>query len=69
MYNYFNAMVSAAELRTAGYSFDSNEQEWIHDDTKKVVTTLDRIDFVVNTVHECGGTISMEGSNPFFNLK
>ncbi len=64
VFSYFNAMVSAEQLRKTGYSFDSSKQQWIHDETGRVVSALDKIEFIVDKVHECGGTISLEGSDP-----
>ena len=66
VFDYFNAMVSAETIREAGYAFDPDLQTW----TKGGVSISSgvKINFVVTKIHECDGTISLEGSKPARSL-
>lgn len=67
--SYVNAMIPAERLHDAGFVFDSEINEWVHespkDDDQKVVVAKDsNVEFIVDKIHEVAGTISMEGSKP-----
>ena len=64
MLDYFNAMVSADELREAGYTFDSDLQKWVFGGGAQAVSVDSRIKFEVGKIHECEGTLSLEGVKP-----
>jgi len=66
--NYFNAMVAAEHLVGAGYSFDAEVQKWVSEDGGQTMSTNSRIIFEVQKVHECEGTMSLEGSKPSLSL-
>ena len=61
-------MIPAERLHDAGYVFDSEMNEWVHenaDEQSKVVYAQDdTMEFVVDKIHEVAGTISIEGSKP-----
>lgn len=62
--DYFNAMVSADELREAGYSFDAELQKWVFGSGAQAISVESRIEFEVEKIHECEGTLSLEGAKP-----
>ena len=57
-------MIPAENLHDAGYVFDSDMNEWVHQEDETVVGKDANVDFVVAKIHEVAGTISMEGSKP-----
>lgn len=68
MLNYFNAMVSAEQLRGAGYSFDADLQKWVSESGGQTISVDSKITFEVSKIHECEGTMSLEGINPALSL-
>ena len=65
VHNFFNASVTSDNLVTAGFSFDADRGEWVHEDDGSTAIAADEaVDFTVEKVHECAGTISMEGTDP-----
>lgn len=62
VHQYFNASISAEELRSAGFEFDEDAEQWYHNDA--ALTKDDSVEFVVGRVHESGGIISIDGGNP-----
>lgn len=66
MFNYFNAMISGDQLRAAGFTFDADLQNW--SSGAGTISTEDKINFVVEKVHECDGTVSLEGAKPSLSL-
>ena len=66
--NYFNAMVSAEQLRGAGYTFDADLQKWVSESGAETISVDSRIAFEVGKVHECDGTMSLEGVKPSLRL-
>jgi hypothetical protein len=62
VHNFFNASITADHLVTAGYSFESGE--WVNEDGSTLITAEEQVNFTVAKVHECAGTISMEGMDP-----
>jgi hypothetical protein len=66
--NYFNAMVSAEQLHGAGYSFDADLQKWVSDSGAQTIAVDSKITFDVDKIHECEGTMSLEGVNPSLSL-
>jgi DNA-directed RNA polymerase subunit E'/Rpb7 len=63
VHKFFNASVSSDHLTASGYTFDE-EGVWIHDGGSAMIAPDASLRFEVEKVHECGGTISMEGKNP-----
>lgn len=61
--NYFNASISSSELQARGYHFDSENEVWLGDKASSV-SIDDKIDFIVQKVHESAGIISIEGGFP-----
>ena len=57
-------MVSAEKLRASGYSYDREIQNWVANEGCQTLSNQDKITFVVETMHECEGTVSLEGSAP-----
>ena len=68
VFNYFNAMVSADELHAAGYTFDPDLQNWASERGSQTISIKDKIKFLVEKVHECDGTVSLEGVKPSLSL-
>jgi hypothetical protein len=66
VFNYFNAMISGDQLRAAGYSFDPELQNWTAG--TESISTQGKINFTVEKIHECEGTVSLEGVNPSLSL-
>lgn len=61
MHSFFNAMVSSDHMRAAGWLFDAETQQWQKESQSKILGNEDKIDFVVEKIHESDGIISMEG--------
>jgi hypothetical protein len=59
-------MISGDQLRAAGYSFDPDLQNW--SSGAETISTQDKINFKVEKIHECDGTVSLEGVNPSLSL-
>jgi len=66
VFGYINAMVSAETIREAGYQFDPDLQTWTKG--SDYVKSGVKINFVVTKIHECDGTISLEGDKPAQSL-
>jgi len=66
VFGYINAMVSAETIREAGYKFDLDLQTWTKGGDS--ITSGVKINFVVTKIHECDGTISLEGDKPARSL-
>mmetsp|Transcript_13975 Transcript_13975/g.29463 ORF Transcript_13975/g.29463 Transcript_13975/m.29463 type:complete len:248 (-) Transcript_13975:995-1738(-) len=66
VFGYINAMVSAETIREAGYTFDVDLQTWTKGGDS--ITSGAKINFVVTMIHECDGTISLEGDKPARSL-
>jgi DNA-directed RNA polymerase subunit E'/Rpb7 len=63
VYHYFNASIPASALYESGFSFDKVSLEWLTGDSRPVTEGSD-IQFLVHSLHESGGVISLEGINP-----
>jgi hypothetical protein len=61
-------MVSAETIREAGYKFDSDLQNWTKEDGSQTIARGVKINFLVRKIHECDGTVSLEGSRPTRSL-
>jgi len=61
---YFNTMIPANCLTKAGYFYDEDLQEWSKEDGVSVFATDDKVDFLVDKIHESVGTLSFEGGAP-----
>ena len=68
VHSFFNAMVSSGHLHSAGYVFDRDLQQWMQEKGPKVLGNDDRVDFMVEKIHECEGVISIEGSHPSVHM-
>mmetsp|Transcript_32076 Transcript_32076/g.75415 ORF Transcript_32076/g.75415 Transcript_32076/m.75415 type:complete len:271 (-) Transcript_32076:32-844(-) len=66
VFGYINAMVSAETIRQAGYTFDVELQTWTKGGDS--IASGARINFVVTKIHECDGTLSLEGDKPARSL-
>lgn len=62
--DYVNAMVPAEKLQKAGYNYDYELGEWALEDGSKVFVKDAQVNFVVEKIHECAGSISLEGGQP-----
>jgi DNA-directed RNA polymerase subunit E'/Rpb7 len=63
VHNFFNASITSDQLVTAGFSFD-DQGEWVHEDGSTTIAAEEMVNFTIEKVHECAGTISMEGMDP-----
>ena len=65
VHNFFNASITSDHLVSAGFSYDVDQGEWVHeDDGSTAIAAEEAVEFTVKQLHECAGTISMEGANP-----
>jgi len=65
VHHYFNASISAEQLRAAGFAFDEVQLQWFRDDSdQRPLSSNDRIQFVCEKMFESGGIISIEGTKP-----
>lgn len=66
VYRYFNASISAENMRNGGFEFDDVMEHWYwkEGETTHPIEKGDSIDFVCQKIHESGGIISLEGSQP-----
>ena len=62
VFGYINAMVSAQTIREAGYQFNHELQTWTKD--SDYIASGVKINFAVTKIHECDGTVSLEGDKP-----
>lgn len=54
VFNYFNASISAAHLRAAGFEYNSEKDMWYEKKTEYVVEKASYIRFAIENVHEAG---------------
>mmetsp|Transcript_11683 Transcript_11683/g.15377 ORF Transcript_11683/g.15377 Transcript_11683/m.15377 type:complete len:241 (-) Transcript_11683:18-740(-) len=66
VFKYFNASISAQELRQAGMEFDMNSEQWYRVSDEQFLELGKEIQFSVAQVHESGGLISIDGVDPVF---
>jgi hypothetical protein len=59
---YVNAMVPAQHLQDAGYIYDDESMAWTQEDGSHTFSKEEKVEFIVDKIHESTGTISMEGS-------
>jgi DNA-directed RNA polymerase subunit E'/Rpb7 len=68
VHGYFNASISAGQMRQAGFEFDDGLEQWYWKDEDSSgtlpLTKDDPITFVCEKIHESGGIISMAGFQP-----
>eukprot|EP00980_Cylindrotheca_fusiformis_P029540 scaffold23502_cov113-Cylindrotheca_fusiformis.AAC.2 len=64
--NYFNVVISGDQLRASGYSFDPELQNWTAG--TESISTQAKLKFKVEKIHECDGTVSLEGCKPSLSL-
>lgn len=62
VHNYFNASVTSDQLVSAGYYFEDGS--WVNEEHGSTMAAEEVVQFTVDRVHECAGTISMEGVDP-----
>jgi hypothetical protein len=63
VFGYINAMVPAETFLKTGYKFDSVMESWVEEDGSQAIAKGMKINFRVSKIHECEGTISLEGTN------
>ena len=62
--NYFNASIAADKLKSMGFQYSADLEEWANEESGVAIYKDSSITFVVDRVHESGGIISIEGSKP-----
>jgi DNA-directed RNA polymerase subunit E'/Rpb7 len=65
IHHYFNASIGSEQLVEAGFSYDDEQCTWLHEDGSTLIAPDELVKFRVAKIHEAGGTISLEGVNPF----
>ena len=68
VYGYVNAMIPSSEIREAGYVFDPDSETWSKQGGSQSIAAGNKVNFLVEKVHECDGTLSMEGVQPVRSL-
>mmetsp|Transcript_4967 Transcript_4967/g.12620 ORF Transcript_4967/g.12620 Transcript_4967/m.12620 type:complete len:278 (-) Transcript_4967:43-876(-) len=68
VYGYVNAMIPSSEIREAGYVFDHDLETWSKQGGSQSIAAGNKVNFLVEKVHECDGTLSMEGVQPVRSL-
>jgi DNA-directed RNA polymerase subunit E'/Rpb7 len=61
---YFNASISAKELRAAGYEFDDEVEVWYDVKTSKSLSIDCEVEFEVEKLHQSSGIISIDATKP-----
>lgn len=61
---YVNAMVPAQQLQDEGYIYDEESMVWTQEDGSHTFSKEEKVEFIVDKIHESAGTISMEGTKP-----
>jgi DNA-directed RNA polymerase subunit E'/Rpb7 len=80
VFRFFNASISAQQLRSAGYEYDPIAEHWYHVENtttrshnnqaaNNILHNNTMIHFVLDKVHEANGIISMEGLKPSLSLE
>jgi DNA-directed RNA polymerase subunit E'/Rpb7 len=69
VHQYFNASVSAEQLRRAGFEFDAVTEQWYFGETSNSLSAGDQVKFVCIKIHESGGIISIDGSEPSVGIQ
>jgi DNA-directed RNA polymerase subunit E'/Rpb7 len=64
VHHYFNASISEEHLRSSGFEYDNTDDRWKHGKTKAGLDKDKKVDFLIDKVHESGGIISVDGSQP-----
>ena len=54
VFNYFNASISAAQLRASGFEYNSEKDLWYETESEYVVEKASYIKFAIENVHEAG---------------
>lgn len=68
VYGYVNAMIPSSEIREEGYAFDPDSETWSKQGGSQSIAAGNKVNFLVQKVHECDGTLSMEGVKPVRSL-
>ena len=63
VFGYINAMVPADAFLKSGYNFDNVLESWVKEDGSQTIAKGMKINFTVSKIHECEGTISLEGKH------
>ena len=61
---YVNAMIPAQHLQDYGYKYDYESFVWAQEDGSHTFSKDEKVEFIVDKIHESVGTVSMEGSKP-----
>jgi DNA-directed RNA polymerase subunit E'/Rpb7 len=65
VFHYVHASIPADALYENGFTFDKESLEWLTNDSRPVSLGCE-VQFTVNSLHESGGIISLEGTKPSF---
>lgn len=69
VHHYFNACISADDMREAGFEFDDVQSQWFWKETSNSLSKTDGIDFVCKNIYETGGILSIDGEKPSIRAK
>ncbi|KAL7569226.1 hypothetical protein ACA910_016781 [Epithemia clementina (nom. ined.)] len=64
VHDYFNASITAHHLQNSGFQYDQTEGEWVHSTSNNRLAKGALLGFTIERVHESGGIISIDGSDP-----
>jgi len=64
VYELFNAMVNSDSLMNSGFTFDTDLNQWVKDESGMSIAEGDIVQFTVEKLHECEGLISLECKDP-----
>lgn len=64
VFELFNAMVNSDSLTNSGFTFDTDLNQWVKDESGMSIAEGDIVQFTVEKLHECEGLISLECKDP-----
>lgn len=64
VFELFNAMVNSDSLTNSGFTFDTDLNQWVKDESGMSIAEGDVMQFTIEKLHECEGLISLECRDP-----
>lgn len=64
VFELFNAMVNSDSLTSSGFTFDTDLNQWVKDESGMSIVEGDVMQFTIEKLHECEGLISLECKDP-----
>jgi DNA-directed RNA polymerase I subunit RPA43 len=69
VHHFFNACISADDMRESGFEFDDVQSQWFWKETSNSLSKNDGIDFICENIYEAGGIVSIDGKKPTIRAK